>query len=119
MLEMVARIVVLFLIGPLVLIGIMGLLFLAAGISSRPPRRIRETFLCPVTNRVVTAEFLVPERAAHPTRVVSCTAFSDPGKVACKKKPCRKFAEVSWGPTRGIFPRWALIAGGVVTWRNT
>lgn len=117
MLELVAGLVVFILIGPLVLIGVTGVLFLVAALFPSSPRRIRETFTCPVIRRVVTADFLVPEGAAHPAEVASCTAFSDPGKVACKK-PCREFAEVTWGLTRGVFPRWALTSGGLVTWRN-
>jgi len=117
MLDLVAGLVVLVLIGPLVLIGVGGVLFLAAALFPGSPRRIRETFRCPVTRRIVTADFLVPEGAVHPLEVVSCTAFSDPQKVACNR-PCRAFAEVGWGLSRGIFPRWALTAGGVATWRG-
>lgn len=117
MLELVAGVVVLLLIGPLVLIGAGGLLFLVAGVLAGTPRRIRETFLCPVTKRVVTADFLVAEGAANPAEVALCTAFPDPERITCKK-PCRESAEVRWGLSRGVFPRWALTAGGVVAWRN-
>jgi hypothetical protein len=117
MLELVAGLVVLVLIGPLVLIGAGGLLLLVAALSRGSPRRNREMFLCPVTKRVVTADFLTPEGAAHPAEVAWCTAFPDPDRITCKKS-CREFAEVSWGLSRGVFPRWALTAGGLVTWRN-
>ena len=118
MLEFVAGLVVFMLIVPLVLIVVTGVLLLVAALFPGSPRRIRETFRCPVTKGVVTADFLVPEGAAHPAEVVSCTAFPDPEKVTCKR-PCRAFADVTWGLTRGVFPRWALTSGGLVTWRNT
>ncbi len=117
MLELVARTVVVLLIGPLLLIGVAGLLLVGAAIFSSSPRRVRETFRCPLTQRVVTVDFLVPEGAAQPSKVVSCTAFQIPEGVTCKS-PCREFAEVSWGLSRGVFPRWALTAGGLVTWRS-
>ena len=114
---LVSTMVVLLLVGPLLLIGVLGLLLLVASILPRAPRRIRETFQCPWSHRVVTAEFLVPEGAAHPSDVVSCSAFSNPEKVLCTK-PCRELAEVRWGLSRAVFPRWALIADGLVTWRS-
>jgi hypothetical protein len=117
MLEIVASGVVLLLMGPLLLIGVVGLLLLGAAILPRGPRRVRETFRCPSAGRVVTADFLVSEGAVHPAQVVSCTAFRDPEQITCTK-PCRQFVEAWWGLPRGVFPRWALIAGDVVTWRD-
>ena len=114
---LVGTMVVVLLVGPLLVIGAVGLLFLAAAISSGSPRRVRESFECPVTGRVVTADFLVPEGAAHPSEVASCTAFRNPEQVTCKKG-CRELADVRWGPSRAVFPRWALTAGGPVTWRT-
>ena len=117
MLEFVAALVVLLLVGPLLLIGAVGLLFLVAAILPGTPRRVRETFRCPVNGRVVTADFVVPEWAAHPSEVASCTAFPNPARITCKR-PCREFAEARWGLSRGLFPRWALTANGVVTWQS-
>jgi hypothetical protein len=117
MLELVAGMVVLLLVGPLLLIGMGGLALFAAAILPDPRRRVRETFRCPVTGRVVTADFLVPEWALHPSGVVSCTFFPKSSRVTCKKV-CREVAEVRWGPSRGLCPRWALISGGLVTWRS-
>ena len=116
--SLVSTMVVVLLVGPLLLIGVAGFLVLAAALFPRSPRRIRETFRCPWSHRVVTADFLVPEGAAHPSDVASCSAFSNPEKVVCTK-PCRELAEVRWGLSRAAFPRWALIADGLVTWRST
>lgn len=117
MLERLASLVVLLLVGPLLLIGVVGLLFLSAAIIPSSLRRVRETFWCPWKRRVVTADFLVPERAAYPLGVASCTGFPDPKRITCQKA-CRELAEVRWGLSRGVFPRWALISGGVTTWRT-
>jgi len=117
MLGRVASLVVLLLVRPLLLIGVAGLLFLAAGILPHTPRRVREAFWCPWAGRFVTADFLVPEGATHPSEVKSCSAFPNPDRVTCKKL-CRELAEVRWGPSRGVFPRWALTTGGLVTWRD-
>lgn len=115
--SLVATMVLILLVGPLLLIGAAGLLLVVAAILPSSPRRIRETFRCPWTGRVVTADFLVPEGAGHPSNVVSCSAFPNPERITCKK-PCRDFAEVRWDLSRGVFPRWALIADGTVTWRT-
>ncbi|MBI4590223.1 MAG: hypothetical protein HY725_15425 [Candidatus Rokubacteria bacterium] len=115
--ELVGTMVVVLLVGPLLLIGATGLLLLAAAVFPSTPRRVRETFRCPVTKRVVTADFTVPEGAEHPAEVTSCTAFPNRARITCKKD-CREFAEVRWGLSRAVFPRWALTAGGLVTWRN-
>ena len=115
---LVSTMVVILLVGPLLLIGAAGLLLIVAAISPSRPRRMRETFRCPWTHRVVTADFLVPEGAVRPLDVVSCTAFPNPERVVCTK-PCRELAEVRWGLSRAVFPRWALIADGLVTWRTT
>lgn len=116
MLKLLASMVVLLLIGPLVLIAVVGLLLLSTALS-RAPRRVRETFWCPLKRRTVTADFVVREGAPHPTDVVWCTAFADPEQITCKKR-CLELADVRRGLSRGVFPRWALIAGGTVTWRR-
>lgn len=115
--ELAALIVVVLLVGPPLVIGAAGLSLLAAAIFGSGSRRVRETFRCPVTGRVVTADFVVREGAEHPAEVASCTAFPKRAKIACKKD-CREFADVRWGLSRAVFPRWALTAGGPVTWRN-
>ena len=115
--NLLAWMVVLLLVGPPLVFAIGAVLILVAAILPSAPRRLRETFCCPWAGRVVTADFLVPEGAPHPTEVVSCTAFRDPKRVRCGSA-CRAIADVQWGVSRGVFPRWALTAGGPVTWRS-
>src|SRR3972149_6484980 len=76
---LVGTAVVFLLVGALLVIGAVGLLVLAAAIFSGSPRRLRETFECPVTGKVVTAEFLVPEGAKHPAGSVRWAASLRPG----------------------------------------
>ncbi len=114
---LVSTAVLVLLMGPLIVIGAVGLLLVAAALFPRGPRQVRETFCCPWTRQVVTADFLVPDGAAHPSEVVSCTAFRNPEQVTCKKG-CRELADVHWGPSRAVFPRWAMTANGMVTWRS-
>jgi len=109
--------VVAILVAPILLIGVAGIMLVVASALPRAPRRIRGTFRCPLIKRDVTADFLVSEWAEHPSQVMMCTRFPDPDRVTCKK-PCREFAEARWGLSRGVFPRWALIADGVTTWRE-
>jgi hypothetical protein len=117
MLELLGTLIFLLLVGPLILIGAGGLMLIAAALPPSTARRVRETFLCPWTKRVVTVDFLVPVGATHPSDVASCTAFRDPSRVTCPKG-CREHVMASFGLSRGIFPRWALTAGGLVTWRD-
>ena len=114
---LVGTVVLVLLVGPLFVIGAVGLLLVAAALFPGGGRQVRETFRCPWTRRVVTADFLVPDGAAHPSEVVSCTAFRNPEQVTCKKG-CRELADVRWGLSRAVFPRWALTANGTVTWRS-
>jgi hypothetical protein len=100
---------------PVVLTAAGALLALAAVIPGA--RRLRETFLCPFARRVVTADFLVAEGAAHPHDLAACTAFKVPANVTCAKRCCA-MAEVRWGLSRAAFPRWSLTAGGPVGWRD-
>jgi len=90
---LVATLVLVLLVGPLLVIAAVGLSLLAAAVLPGSPRRVRESFECPVTGRVVTADFLVPEGAAHPSEVASCTAFRNPEQVTCKMG-CRQLADV-------------------------
>lgn len=117
MLDLIGTIVVLLLVAPPLLIALGGLLFLAAALLP-DTRRVRETFRCPLQGRTVTTDFLVPSAARHPSSVVRCTAFRNPEEVTCKK-PCRELATVRWGLSRVAFPRWALTAGPIATWRET
>jgi hypothetical protein len=117
MLEIVGGAVALLLVmGPvLALVGI-GLLILA-GLLPDASRRLRQTFHCPWRGRDVTADFLVTEGAEHPTDLAACSAFAEPTRITCAKR-CREIAEVRWQPTRALFPRWALTAGGTTVGRD-
>jgi hypothetical protein len=112
-----AWLVVALLVGPPVFVVLGELVLLGAALAPGRSRRLRERFECPWSRRVVTVDFLVAEGAAHPTEVLACTAFRNPRDVRCRKA-CRALAEVRWGLSRGAFPRWALTADGVVTWRT-
>ncbi len=92
------------LVGPPLIIGVGGFLLVLIAMFPRTGRRTRETFCCPWTQRIVTAEFLVLEGASHPAEVLSCTGFPEPRKITCTKS-CRDFTEVGGG----------LTVGGVVT----
>jgi hypothetical protein len=113
MLDLLAGAVAFLLVAPFVVVPAIGLVFLAAALAGRDSRRVRTRFACPWTRRVVTADFFVEPAAAGPTEVLSCTAFRDPAHVTCHKA-CRGLAEVRWAPPRGLFPAWALTAGGPV-----
>lgn len=117
MLALLGTFVVALLVVPLLLIGVGGLLLIAAALIPDASRRVRETFLCPWSKRVVTVDFLLPVGATRPSEVTSCTAFKDPSRVTCPKD-CRELVMASSGLSRGVFPRWALISDGLVTWRN-
>ena len=110
----VATFVMLVVFGPPILI-VSGLLILC-GIGlffSDGPRRVRQTFECPVRHCTVTADFAVPVGAAQPSSVVSCSAFADPTRVSCAQG-CLDAAVVRWTPPVGLFGRWALISNGGV-----
>ena len=114
MVNLLGWMVVLLLVGPpLVILAGVALTLVAAVLPDT--RRVRETFRCPWTDRLVRVDFLVREGAPHPSEVACCTAFRDPTRVSCKKA-CRGIADVRWGLSRGLFPRWALTAGGPVAW---
>jgi hypothetical protein len=116
MVDLVAWMVVLLLVGPPLVFLAGGLLFAGAAMLPESPRRLRESFWCPIKARFVTADFLVPARSAHPSEVASCSAFPG-GHVRCQGA-CRALADVQWGAPRVAFPRWALTAAGPVSWRS-
>lgn len=110
----VATFVMLVVFGPPLLIVAGFLILCGIGLFfSDGPRRVRQTFECPVRHRAVTADFAVPGGAAQPSSVVSCSAFGDPTRVTCAQ-PCLDAAVVHWTPPVGLFGRWALISDGVV-----
>jgi hypothetical protein len=117
MLEIIGGAVALLLVGPpLLVIAAVGLLMLA-GMLPDGSRQLRKTFYCPWKKRLVTAHFVVPKGAGHPSELTRCSAFAVPTRITCGK-PCRRIAYVRWGLSRTLFPRWALTAGGPTTWRE-
>jgi hypothetical protein len=116
MLDYVGMAVVALLVVPPVILTAGGALLALAALLPGP-RRMRETFRCPFRARTVTVDFLVTEGAPGPESVGACTAFADPTHVTCRQG-CRALADVRWGLSRAVFPRWSLTAGGPVTWRE-
>jgi hypothetical protein len=116
MVDLVAWMVLFLLVAPPLALLAGALLFAAAAALPDTPRRLRESFWCPFKARIVTADFLVPARAAHAAEVAACSAFPG-GPVRCQGA-CRALTEVRWGASRALFPRWALTADGPVAWRS-
>ena len=109
-----AALVVVLVFGPPLVIVPLVLALLAMGMFAHDgPRRVRKTFVCPVRGQRVRAYFLVPVGGAHPSSVLSCTAFLNPARVTCAEA-CRDFAEVGWTPPVGVFARWALTSDRVM-----
>jgi hypothetical protein len=114
--NLVAWTVVFLLVGPPLVFLAGALLFAGAAMLPDTPRRVRESFRCPLLGRLVTADFLVPWRATQAAKVVSCSAFPG-GQVRCQGACCA-LTEVQWSAPRTLFPRWAMTAGGPVAWRS-
>ena len=89
MLNALAWMVVVLLVGPPLLVTLLilagGFLVLTAAILPSTPRRVREPFQRPWIGRVLTADFLVREAAAHPSEIVFGAAFSDPQRTTGKR----------------------------------
>jgi hypothetical protein len=117
MLNVLAGAIVFLLIGPPLIFGMGFVLLGVAAALPATPRRLRERFYCPWMRRLVTADFLAAEGARHPTDLLACSAFAEPTRVTCQKL-CRQAALIQWGIPRGMFPRWALTAGGPTAWRD-
>ena len=109
--RLLATVVVLLLVAPVLVVLAWVFLLFVAGVLGTARQRLRKTFLCPWRRRVVTADFVVLAGAEHPADVTRCTAFEDPARITCTK-PCRELAEVRSEVSRGLFPRWSLIADG-------
>ena len=92
---------------------IVGLFVLVALAHLAPssPMVARATFVCPIRKRRVTAAFLTVQGFRRPADVVSCSAFAEPERVACKKD-CLDAANTEWEPSP-MTPRYSLIADGV------
>jgi hypothetical protein len=114
---LLAWMVVFLMVGPPVVMLAGGLLLAGAAMLPGTSRRVRERFWCPWKSRLVTVDFFVPPGAAHPSEVAACTAFRHPTRVLCQRA-CREVADVRWAVPPGMFPRWALTAGGPISWRS-
>jgi hypothetical protein len=71
----------------------------------------RTSFDCPFSKRRATVDFLVGPTSGQPLDVLSCSVFSKPYHVRCKKG-CLALAETGWTPPP-MMPRFALLSGGV------
>lgn len=111
-LRLVSSVVVLLLLAPLVVLLAELILFgLVGHLLPRNLVRSRATFDCPYSKRRATVEFLSPPDAGQPSDVLSCSVFSNPYHVACKKG-CLTMTETGWTPSP-MMPRYSLLADGV------
>ena len=108
---MVAGMVVLFLVGPVVvLVGSVMLMWVGSQFVPPGPTVSRASFDCPFSRRRVSAEFLSEPEAEHPGDVTACSAFAD-GHPRCRKG-CLELAGTATVASP-LTPRFALIADGV------
>ncbi len=78
------------------------------------PTVARTSFECPFSSergRWVTAEFLIWPGEERPGDVQSCSAFSEPRRIRCKKA-CVELAQTG-SISSPMVPRFSLVAGGV------
>jgi len=71
----------------------------------------RASFNCPFSKRRANVEFLTPTGSEKTTDVLSCSVFSQPYEIRCKKG-CLDLATAGWSPPLTV-PRYALLADGV------
>ena len=71
----------------------------------------RASFNCPFSKRRANVEFLTPTGSEKTTDVLSCSVFSQPYEIHCKKG-CLDLATAGWSPPLTV-PRYALLADGV------
>ncbi len=101
--------VVLVVFGPLAIFVPAVLALWAMGVlAGERPQVVRTRFRCPVTRRMVTADFAVSAGADQPGAVVACSAFPEPTRVACARR-CLEVAEARRAGPVGLFGRWALL----------
>ena len=83
-----------------------------AHLMPRPTMLARRSFVCPFSNRRVSATFVTSPDTTHPTDVVACSRFGD-GRVTCAKA-CVGLAVTRWAPSPMV-PPYCLLAGDVAT----
>jgi hypothetical protein len=82
----------------------------ASSLVSLGPAVSRTRFSCPVTKRLVTADFLTESGSDRPSDVLSCSIFAQADRVRCQKS-CLGFAETR-SVSMSLLPRFSLISGG-------
>lgn len=116
MLSLASSFVVLLLLLPLA-VGL--LLVIALGIGFLVPASetgSRASFDCPFSKRRATVEFLISPESDRPLDVLSCSVFSKPYHIRCKKG-CLAMAVPGWLPSP-MMPRFALLADGGISYRG-
>ena len=111
-LRLTSSVVFLLLLAPfaVLLVGLM-LFGLVGHLFPRSLIRSKTTFDCPHSNRRATVEFLSSPETGQLSDVLSCSVFSDPYHVTCKKG-CLTMTEPGWQPSP-MMPRYALLADGI------
>ena len=110
--RLMSSLLVMFLVVPfVVLVGGILLVWALGHILPGSLIRSRAAFDCPFSKRRATVEFLSPPGAGQPSDVLSCSVFSEPYQVRCKKE-CLTLAESGW-MVSPMMPRYALLADGV------
>lgn len=71
----------------------------------------RASFNCPFSKQRASVEFLTPTGSEKTTDVLSCSVFSQPYEIRCKKG-CLELATAGWSPPLTV-PRYALLADGI------
>jgi hypothetical protein len=111
-LPLVFALVVLVFVVPLaLLLAAVALLGFAGHFGLGRPVISRATFNCPFSKRQASVEFLTPSDSDETADVLSCSVFSKPHDVRCKKG-CVELATAGWSPPLTV-PRYALLADGV------
>ena len=93
------------------LLAAVALFGFAGHFGPRWPVISRATFNCPFSKRRASVEFLTPSGSEKTTDVLSCSVFSQPYEIRCKKG-CLELATAGWSPPLTV-PRYALLADGI------
>jgi hypothetical protein len=112
MLRLTSSVVFLLLLAPfaVLLVGLM-LFGLVGHLLPRSLIKSKTSFDCPHSRRHATVEFLSSPETGQLSDVLSCSVFSDPYEVSCKKG-CLTMIETGWQPSP-MMPRYALLANGL------
>ena len=112
-LPLTSSFVVVFLLGPLVvLLGVLLVFGLVGHVFSSGPMVSKTSFDCPFSKQRASVEFVSDPGFDRPTDVMSCSIFDPkPYHVRCKKE-CIGLAEtgLAFSP---MMPRYSLLSSGV------